>query len=274
MIRPLSFALSVMLFGGPLAAQSRPEADPAPPGSMAHAHFNATSGFSYRDAAEVLRDLTSDAPAIPDRDPETIRHVHVSTMTHPPQDNLAALARERRDSLDVGAFLDRHESEADERAAQMAEERRISEIREEGRRLIANPPPTSFEGASDLACMAIAVYHEARGEPQKGQMAVASVILQRARVPDRWGRTPCEVVQPVQFSFLDHNRRFARIRSGKDWARAIDAAARVLAYGPMPELQDADHYHANYVSPKWRHSMVRIERIGAHIFYRDPESRS
>ena len=27
-------------------------------------------------------------------------------------------------------------------------------------------------------------------------------------------------------------------------------------------------YHADYVAPKWRKNLSRVEKIGAHIFYR------
>src|SRR4030095_7857272 len=51
-------------------------------------------------------------------------------------------------------------------------------------------------------CIAVAVYHEARGETLDGQLAVARGIMNRAasgRYPSSW----CGVVkQPAQFSFV------------------------------------------------------------------------
>ncbi len=95
--------------------------------------------------------------------------------------------------------------------------------------------------------------------------------------PDRWGDTPCEVVRPVQFSFMTSRYGFPAITGKEDWRRAwplaIDVAARTLLSGPMPELQGADHYHTPAVKPYWRLEMPRIGAIGNHLFYADSRSR-
>ena len=135
-------------------------------------------------------------------------------------------------------------------------------------------PPRDFSQETDLVCIAVSIYHEARGQPVDGQAAVASVILNRAMDPERWGNTPCTVVIPVQFSYLTRDRRFAPIRKGKGWTEAVTIAAEVLLSGPDPRLMGADHYHATYVDPKWNRSMDMISRIKDHIFYRSkPGSR-
>jgi len=144
-------------------------------------------------------------------------------------------------------------------------------------RALERTPPRSLRGASSLACIAVAIYHEARGEPLLGQKAVASVILQRAAILDRWGNTPCAVVIPVQFSFMTGRYSFAHINTQNSeeraaWHQALRLAADALIDGPMPELREADHYHANYVSPGWRLEMDHVATIGKHLFYRDPDS--
>ena len=57
--------------------------------------------------------------------------------------------------------------------------------------------------SDEANCIAVAVYHEARGESLEGQMAVAKVIMNRAssgKYPTSW----CGVVkQPWQFSFVN-----------------------------------------------------------------------
>lgn len=150
-------------------------------------------------------------------------------------------------------------------------------MKSDAMRLLKSPPGT-LKGETDLGCTAVAVFFESRGEVIKGQMAVASVVLQRAMTPGRWGARPCDVVRPVQFSFMTSRYGFPSIKSEDDWeiawARAIDVAANILANGPMPELQGADHYHANYVRPKWRLAMPRTASIGKHYFYADPDSAS
>jgi hypothetical protein len=38
----------------------------------------------------------------------------------------------------------------------------------------------------------------------------------------------------------------------------------------MAAVGTATHYHADYVSPYWAPSLVKVRQIGAHIFYRWP----
>jgi spore germination cell wall hydrolase CwlJ-like protein len=137
---------------------------------------------------------------------------------------------------------------------------------------LVEAPPGALEGASDLACLAVSIYHEARNQPRLGQRAVASVILRRAELP-RWGETVCAVVQPVQFSYLTADRRFPPIAERAAWREALTVAIAALMEGPATTVAEADHYHATYVRPGWRTRMRRVAQIGAHVFYSDPRSR-
>ena len=47
---------------------------------------------------------------------------------------------------------------------------------------------------TELACMATAIYFEARGEPMVGQVAVAQVIMSRVN-DERYPDTVCDVVK-------------------------------------------------------------------------------
>ena len=50
-------------------------------------------------------------------------------------------------------------------------------------------------------CLALNIYHEARGERVEGQIAVAHVTMNRVN-HEKWPSTICEVVyQPKQFSW-------------------------------------------------------------------------
>jgi len=117
-------------------------------------------------------------------------------------------------------------------------------------------------------CLATAVYFESMGEPLEGQLAVANVVINRAksgRYPTSW----CGVVkQKAQFSFVRAGR-FPRIDYSCDaWAKA-QAIARIAALNLTTALpQDVLWYHADYVAPRWRNNLRRVEKIGAHIFYR------
>lgn len=119
-------------------------------------------------------------------------------------------------------------------------------------------------------CVAIAIYHEARGEPLDGQLAVAEVIMNRAasgRYPASW----CAVVkQPWQFSFV--HPRTGRIpavnRDSNAWAYA--QAVTRIAVGNYADALPSDvlWYHADYVAPSWGRRLSKVDKIGAHIFYR------
>lgn len=133
-------------------------------------------------------------------------------------------------------------------------------------------PPPSLRNASDLSCIAVAIYHEARDQEDFGQRAVASVILQRVAVPHRWGGTACDNVVPTQFSFLTSRYDYPPIDDMKAWEKAVRFAAHALLEGPMPELKGADHYHTTAVSPPWAPRMARVRLIDDHVFYVDPRS--
>lgn len=161
--------------------------------------------------------------------------------------------------------------EADSALLWKAHSLSYSALKREALQLKASPP-RSLQGASELSCLAVAIYHEARDQSTHGKLAVASVIQSRAQVPGRWGDDACQVVRPVQFSFMTSRYGFPSIDETQPWHDAVDMAVKSLIDGPLPELGGADHYHATYVDPDWRYKMIRIGRIGAHIFYRDPTS--
>lgn len=121
---------------------------------------------------------------------------------------------------------------------------------------------------SEAGCIATAVYFEARGESLEGQLAVARVVMNRAasgRYPTSW----CEVVkQPWQFSFVRHGR-FPAVDEGSDAWRKAQAITRIALSNAAPSLAtDVLWYHADYVAPSWGRRLTRVDKIGAHIFYR------
>ena len=117
-------------------------------------------------------------------------------------------------------------------------------------------------------CLANAVYFEARGESLEGQLAVAEVVMNRAR-SGRYPTTWCGVVtQRSQFSFVHHGVIPAANRGSEAWRRAV-AIARIAQQGTTRMVDpNVLWYHANYVSPAWGRRLARSSVIGAHIFYR------
>jgi hypothetical protein len=117
-------------------------------------------------------------------------------------------------------------------------------------------------------CIAVAVYHEARGESLEGQLAVAKVIMNRAasgKYPTSW----CGVVkQPWQFSFVRRGQ-FPSVDQGSDaWRKALGVTRLAVANAVQSVPTDCLWYHADYVAPSWGRRLTRVEKIGAHIFYR------
>lgn len=122
-------------------------------------------------------------------------------------------------------------------------------------------------------CLATAIYFEARGEPLRGQVAVAQVILNRVRSPI-FPETICGVVyqgqhqKGCQFSFTCDGKT-DNPRNDAQWAQAQDISRQIMG-GELwlPEVGYSTFYHANYVSPRWAGGMNKIDKIGRHIFYK------
>lgn len=142
--------------------------------------------------------------------------------------------------------------------------------------------PATLRTASDQAkeahCLAQAIYYEARGESFTGQVAVAEVVVNRARsrhYPDKF----CDVVYEgswrstgCQFTFTCDGSLRNKPR-GEPWRRANLIAAQVMMGVARPITHDATHYHTTEVAPVWSASLVETTRIGSHIFYRFPNRR-
>jgi len=121
---------------------------------------------------------------------------------------------------------------------------------------------------AEATCLATAVYFESMGEPLEGQLAVAQVVINRAK-SGRYPTSLCGVVkQKAQFSFV-RSGQFPRIDAGCEAWRKAQAIARI-ATASMAKVLPTDvlWYHADYVAPSWGRRLARVDKIGAHIFYR------
>ena len=119
-------------------------------------------------------------------------------------------------------------------------------------------------------CIAVAVYHEARGETLEGQLAVAKVIMNRAasgKYPSSWCGT---VKQPWQFSFVNpRTGRYPAVNEqSASWHKALGVTRLAVANAVETLPSDCLWYHADYVAPSWGRRLNRVSKIGAHIFYR------
>jgi hypothetical protein len=144
------------------------------------------------------------------------------------------------------------------------------------------PPPSPAqrlhlegkERAKAERCLANAIYFEARGEAERGQMAVAQVVINRA-FSGFYPGDICGVVYQnagrhlaCQFTFACDGRSKA-INERSAWARANRIAKETLdGQIYVPEVAKSTHYHAVYVHPNWVGEMKKLVRFGIHNFYR------
>jgi spore germination cell wall hydrolase CwlJ-like protein len=123
-------------------------------------------------------------------------------------------------------------------------------------------------------CLAEAIYFEARGEPVRGQIAVAQVVMNRV-FSRYYPNSVCGVVyqnsnrRACQFSFACDRIPNDRITEPMAMDRAKQIAHDTLdgKYW-LTDVGKATHYHARWVHPHWVREMQRLDRIGVHTFYR------
>ena len=129
-------------------------------------------------------------------------------------------------------------------------------------------PVDSSMLSADMKCLAQTVYFEARGEPIEGQLAVAEVVINRAK-SDLYPDSYCDVIrQPAQFSFVRHGRIPAADESSDAWQRAVAIAEIAQQNLWQSKAATAMYFHATYVNPSWAHQKVELAQIDTHIFYR------
>ncbi len=140
--------------------------------------------------------------------------------------------------------------------------------------LSISPAASAIPVNDDLQCLALTIYFEARGEPQAGKLAVASVVMNRV-ADRRYPNRICDVVRQggewpryrCQFSWwCDGRSDFPR--NSEAWTQS-SALAFLVYWGFLRDpTEGALWYHAEYVRPFWRKAFERGPKIGGHIFYR------
>lgn len=131
-----------------------------------------------------------------------------------------------------------------------------------------SPAGTTLTRASadDVACLAEAVYFEARGTGDRGTRAVAHVVVNRAKNP-RFPDSVCDVVaEGCQFSYRCDGRADV-LAHPSDRAKAVRTAYEVLAGAP-DITEGALFFHSARVDPSWFRTRPRIGLYGGNIFYR------
>jgi spore germination cell wall hydrolase CwlJ-like protein len=120
--------------------------------------------------------------------------------------------------------------------------------------------------SAEEKCLAGTVYFESKGESLAGQLAVARVVMARAK-SGRFPSSLCGVVyQKSQFSFVRGGSMPAMSTGSKHWRNAVAISRIALSDAWESPVEGALFFHARHVSPGWR--LQRIGAIDNHIFYR------
>jgi len=116
----------------------------------------------------------------------------------------------------------------------------------------------------ELDCMTRVILYEAGAESRAGQVAVAQVVMNRAK-SGRFPKTVCGVIyQPGQFSSI----RSYKAPGGARWERAEALARSVMTGEEESAVGGALYFHATRVRPAYVRSRTRVATIGNHVFYR------
>ena len=124
-----------------------------------------------------------------------------------------------------------------------------------------------------LSCLALNVYHEARGENHDGMRAVAHVTVNRVR-SSRFPDTVCGVVLQgaqrrgggCQFSWWCDGKS-DRASDRRAWERAQHVAYDVFMGADHDLTEGSLWYHTLDTKPVWRTRLVKFAAFGDHVFY-------
>ena len=148
-------------------------------------------------------------------------------------------------------------------------------------------PPQPVVDQEAIICLATNIYHEARGEPLTGQIAVGHVTYNRVK-SRRFPDNICDVVYQAVYStwwYEAHGRlvpvryrcQFSWFCDGKSdlidmnsrsWKNAQSIAWEVLYNGMEDPTNGSTHYFNHHlVNPYWAAELTYVATIQNHSFY-------
>lgn len=141
----------------------------------------------------------------------------------------------------------------------------------------AVPYPNNTE-IKQIVCLAKNIYYEARGEPEKGRIAVGYVVMNRKNVTNK---NICQVIYEshqtnkhilCQFSWVC-DRKLAPINDYKSWNEALHIAEIfILAPHRLPPDPTKGAVYYQTVKTHKIKSKIYKKTIGKHKFYTEPVS--
>lgn len=125
--------------------------------------------------------------------------------------------------------------------------------------------------AAAIACLALNIYHEARGEPIEGQFAVAEVVINRSMQTAYQGDICAVVFAPGQFSWTqDDLSDTPTDEISWEESQMVATAALSVPQAVLPGTP-ATFYHEIGITPSWSNDVFYVETIGRHVFYTGEE---
>jgi N-acetylmuramoyl-L-alanine amidase len=118
-----------------------------------------------------------------------------------------------------------------------------------------------------LLWLSLNIYHESRGEPEIGQLAVAHVTLNRALEENK--SLPDVILAPYQFSWTFQKKSYAPLE-----INPLQESLRIaLKAMTTPDFTEGStYYHHVTVAPRWTASKISTGRYGSHKFYRQSDT--
>ena len=152
--------------------------------------------------------------------------------------------------------------------------------------IVVQPLPEDLKSEA-VECLALNMYHEARGQGTAGELAVTTVVMNRVN-DSRFPNTICGVVKqgPTRPSWKDpkilfpikHKCQFSWYCDGlsdkpRDNHAWLDALNRTLSALHLYDTgfdisHGSTHYHSKNVKPYWSTTIEYITTIDDHHFYK------
>lgn len=138
-------------------------------------------------------------------------------------------------------------------------------------------PVEELVNTSELECLALNMYHEARGEGSRGMLAVGYVTVNRTQTQG-FPKTICGVVHEgvyrngkivyrrCQFSWYCDGRS-DKATNLAQYEQAHNLARAILTGQASNPVGKSVFFHNGQVKPRWRRVVFQC-RIGGHRFYR------
>jgi len=131
---------------------------------------------------------------------------------------------------------------------------------------------TDGKTEAEHECLAVNLYHEARGETVAGKVAVVQTVLNRAKLNHRGSQNICEVVYDrKQFSWTSDQNLVSK-RLTKEQLMPMYQVVYSVIYNKSktPDLAKGSEYYYNpkKASPRWSKSkkLMYVAKVGNHIF--------